>query len=479
MPTRQSAIKPVLGRAGVSPARSLWAIEFKATILLAIPMVLTQLSQIAIQTTDVVMMGWLGPRELAGGALAGHTFFAFFLLGLGVCSAVAPLAAQARGANRRRDVRRYTRQGLYAAVIVSVPVIAILAWFEPIALLLGQDPAIVALAGSYMNALLFALPPALGYVVLRCFCAALNRPLPAMMAMALCIPLNGVLNYGLMFGEFGLPEMGLVGAGVSTVIVEWIMFLGLLVYVVHDRSFRRYGLLVRWWRRDWVRLKQIFVVGLPIGGSILMEALMFSAAVFFMGLISETAIAAHQIAIQCAAITFMVPLGVGQAAVIRVGLSAGRRDREGVRRAGFVALAVGTGFMAAMGGVFLAFPEPIVSAYLDTTDPANAPVISLAVTFLGIAALFQIFDGGQVLGQHVLRGLKDTRVPMIVAGIGYWLIGMPACALLAFAFDLGGIGVWFGLLIGLLFAAVILIWRFLRETRPDRIGYWFGRVFVD
>ena len=475
MPPSGTAIEPAVGR-GRTAARAPWLTELRALVLLAVPLVLTQLSQIAIQTTDVVMMGWLGPRELAAGALAGHTFFALFLLGLGVSSAVAPLAAQALGAKRRRDVRRYTRQGLYAAMIISVPVVALLLWFAPIARMLGQDPQIVDMARPYMNALLFALPPGLGYVVLRCFCSALNRPGPPLVAMAVCIPLNGLLNYALMFGHFGLPRMGLVGAGVATAVVEWLMFLGLLVFVVRDRGFRRYGILVNWWRADWVRLRQVFAVGLPIGGSILMESMMFSAAIYFMGVISDIAIAAHQIAIQCAAISFMVPLGVGQAAVIRVGLAAGARDRAAVRRAGLVAFIVGCGFMAAMSLVLVSVPELLVSAYLDLSDPATAPVVSLAVTFLGIAALFQIFDGAQVLGQHTLRGIKDTRVPMVIAGFGYWLIGMPACALLAFAVGLGGLGVWLGLALGLAFVSVILFWRFMRETRPDRIGRWFALV---
>lgn len=475
MPIPGTISEPAAGR-GRGFARAPWLIEARALVVLAVPLVLTQLSQIAIQTTDVVMMGWLGPRELAAGALASHSFYAFFLLGLGVCSAVAPLAAQALGAKRRRDVRRYTRQGLYAAVIVSLPVMVLLAFFAPIARLLGQDPEIVALARPYMFMLLAGLPPALGYVVLRCFCAALNRPNPPLVAMAVCIPLNGVLNYGLMFGHFGLPRLELLGAGIATAIVEWLMFLGLLVYVVRTRSYRRYGILVRWWRQDWVRLKQVFHVGLPIGGAILMEALMFSAAVYFMGLIDDVAIAAHQIAIQCAAISFMVPLGVGQAAVIRVGLAAGARDRAGVRRAGLVAYIVGCGFMAAMAILFIAIPEVLAGAYLDLADPASAPVLSLAVTFLAIAALFQIFDGGQVLGQHVLRGLKDTRVPMVVAGLGYWLIGMPASALLAFGLGWNGPGVWFGLAVGLAFVSVVLLRRFLRQTSPERIGAWFARV---
>jgi MATE family multidrug resistance protein len=203
---------------------------------------------------------------------------------------------------------------------------------------------------------------------------------------------------------------------------------------------------------------------------------MFSAAVYFMGVISDDSIAAHQIAIQCAAISFMVPLGVGQAATIRVGYAAGRRDREQVRRAAFAAYGVGCGFMAAMALLFLAIPETLASAYLDRSDPANAPVIALAVTFLGIAALFQVFDGAQVLGQHILRGLKDTKVPMLVAGIGYWGVGMPACALFAFGLGWEGSGVWYGLLAGLALVAVILFRRFLRQTQPERIGFWFARV---
>ena len=276
---------------------------------------------------------------------------------------------------------------------------------------------------------------------------------------------NAVCNYGLMFGNFGLPRWELVGAGVSSAAVSLLMFLALLGYVLWDRRFRRYAILLRFWRSDWPRFVELFRVGVPIGLTIVAEAGLFSAAAFLMGLISTEALAAHAVALQCAAVAFMVPLGIGQAAVVRVGLAAGAGDRDGVARAGWSALVAGSIFMACSALAFWFAGTWLVGLFLDLSLPENAPVVELAVAFLVIAALFQLVDGGQVIGVHALRGLSDTTVPMWLAIGGYWAIGFVASVVLAFPLGLGGRGVWMGLALGLAFVATAVIWRFHRRQR--------------
>ena len=245
-----------------------------------------------------------------------------------------------------------------------------------------------------------------------------------MVVTFLGIGFNALAAYGLIFGTFGLPALGLQGAGIATALTNLLMFLGLLAYVLHDRQFRRYQILGRFWRPDWARLREIFRLGLPIGVTLIMEVGLFASAGFMMGWIGTAELAAHQIALQCAAVTFMVPLGLGQAATVRVGLAAGAGDPAGVRRAGSAALVIGGLFMAAMAILMWTWPAAIIGLFIDAGNPANATVLQTAVTFLGIAALFQIFDGGQVIGAGALRGLKDTRWPMVFAAIAYWLVGM-------------------------------------------------------
>jgi MATE family multidrug resistance protein len=302
--------------------------------------------------------------------------------------------------------------------------------------------------------------PALWFVNLRNFIAALERPRAGMVVMLIGVLFNALADYALIFGAFGLPALGLVGAGIATAISNIFLFVALLGFVLIDRRFRRYYILGRFWRADWPRLREVFRIGLPIGITLIMEVGLFAAAGFLIGAISTTQLAAHQIALQCAAVSFMVPLGLAQAATVRVGLAAGREDPPGVLRAGTMALVIGCAFMLAMALVMWTVPRGIVGLFIDAADPANRAVVQAAVTFLAIAALFQIFDGGQVIGAGALRGLKDTRWPMLFAAIAYWLVGM-VCALgLGFGIGLGGLGVWLGLAAGLAVAAALMIGRF-------------------
>ncbi len=435
--------------------------EIKGTLRLAWPLVLTNLAQMGISTTDVVMTGWLGPVPLAAGALGANLYYAFLLAGLGLAMATAPMLAQSFGQKSFgvRDARRTVRQGFWVCLLYLLPVWVILWHSEQVLLLLGQEQELAALAADYMRAMQWSLLPALWFVVLRSFIAARERPLAALVITLGTILVNAGLNWLLMFGHWGLPALGLVGAGVSSTVSEILMVAALVLYIRRDRRFRRYHLLGRFWRPDWPRFTELLRIGLPISLALWFEVTVFNAAAFLMGLFGAIPLAAHAIALQVASVSFMVPMGLSQAGTVRVGLAAGRQDGPGARRAGWIALGLAVGFMACMAGVMLTWPLPLVDLFLDLADPANGAVVALAVQFLGMAGLFQVFDGAQSVGAGVLRGLKDTRVPMIFAGLGYWGIGLPLGAWLAFGAGLGGKGIWVGLAVGLAVVAALMVSR--------------------
>ena len=444
-----------------------WRAEAGATARLAAPLVLTNITQAGIQATDVVMLGWLGARELAASALGVNLYFAFLIFGMGLVTAASPLLSREIGARRNsvREVRRTVRQTLWAAAAFALPVWLVLWQAEPILRLLGQSAELSAMAADYVRVLQWGLLPALGYLVLRAFVAALERPAWSLLISIAGLVLNASLNYVLIFGALGAPRLGLEGAALASVITQVAMFAGMVVVVSRHRRFRRYRLLGRWWRADWRRFRDVWRLGAPIGVTLGLEVTVFNAAVFLMGLIGTAALAAHAIAIQLASLTFMVPLGLAQAVTVRVGLAFGRRDRAGIGRAGWTAFGMSVGFMALAASAMLSMPEPLVFAFLNEGDPANAEVIRLALAFLGIAALFQIVDGAQAVGAGMLRGLQDTKVPMIYAGISYWIVGMGTAVLLGFGAGWGGVGIWTGLAAGLAVASVLMLGRWARRER--------------
>ena len=462
---------PALPGARKSP----WLDEAAKLTLLSGPIVLTNVGGIVIQTTDVVMIGWLGPSELAASALAANVRFVAFLFLVGLITAIAPMIAQVRGRKPYavRDVRRTVRQGFWVGLAVGLPICALLWRMDLILIALRQSPELIELALPYAQAAMFGFLPAIGFVVLRNFIAALERPRSAMIISIVGILFNALADYALIFGKFGLPALGLVGAGIATSLTEFFLFFSLLAVIFWNRQFRRYSLLGRFWRPDWERFVEIWRLGLPIGGALVMEIGLFAGAGFLMGWIGTTELAAHQIALQCGAVTFMVPLGFSQAATVRVGLYAGRQDPAGVYRAGITALGLGIAFMAVTCAILLTFPEPIIALFLDETMEASLDVLALGVTFLMFCAFFQVFDAGQVIGMGILRGLKDTRVPMIYAAIAYWLVGLTSSYALAFHAGLGGEGIWIGLLFALVVAAALLVTRFLRLQRR-LAGGWTG-----
>jgi MATE family multidrug resistance protein len=444
-----------------------WLTEVRATIILSVPLILTNLAQTVITATDVVILGWAGADYLAAGALATNLYFALLIFGIGLVSAVSPMVARERGRNRHavREVRRTVRQGLWAAVALTVPFWIILWHTETVLLWLGQDAHLARLAAENMRGLQWAILPFLWYLVLRSFIAALERPAWSLVVGIAGVIFNALIVWALVFGHFGLPALGMFGAGIGSTLSATLMFIGMALVCVLDRQFRRYHVFGRFWRADWARFRALWRLGLPMAVAVGLEVTIFNAAVFLMGLIGPVAVAAHAIAIQVASLCFMVPLGFSQAVTVRVGIAYGAGDPDAIRRAGWTPFILGVGFMACTALMMLAIPETLIGVFLDRGDAKNAEVIALAVSFLGVAALFQVFDGAQAIAGGMLRGMHDARVPMIYAAIGFWGVGLSLSVLLGFWAGLGGIGIWIGLATGLAAVSVLLLARWLRRER--------------
>lgn len=443
-----------------------WIAEARALARLAFPLMVTQLAQMAIMTTDIVMLGRLSKTALAAATLGNAVFFFTWLFGFGPASAVSPMIAHVLGANpnERARVRHIVRMGLWSVALLSLPLIAILLFTKPILLALGQKPELAAGAGAFTAALCLGLPGSLGYQVLRNFATALNRPAAPLVVMAAAILFNGLADYALIFGHFGFPKMGLAGSGTASALSYSFTFLAMLAVIYRTPALRKYRILRRFWRVVWHELAEVFRLGMPIGLTTIFEAMLFNSATLIMGTFGTASLAAHQIAINVPSITFMVPLGIGMAATVRVGLAAGAGDGHGVRRAGYSAMLMAVLFMAMTGTVLWLVPGEIAALYLPATR-ANADVIRIAVVFLHVAAVFQIVDGLQVAASLSLRGLKDARAPMWIAGASYWLVGFPACLWLAFGLHMNGLGIWIGLAFGLLVAAAAMTARFRALAR--------------
>ena len=446
----------------------LWRDELRATVALAWPLILSNLTMALIQATDVVLMGWLGPHPLAASALGLNLTFVFILLGIGVVAASSPLMATALGARSSavRDVRRSFRQACWVSICISLAVWAVLWDAESIIALLGQQPALARDAELFLHGYMWSILPFLLFQAMRNFLSALERPTWIFIVSALGIVLNAIVSWALIFGRLGLPELGIFGGGLGSSIVWTCLTVALGIVIATDRTFRRFHLFGRFWRADWPRFRHIWRLGLPIGLTMAFEGAVFGAAAYLMGLIDAESIAAHAVALQIAALSFMVPLGLGQAATVRVGRAVGRQDRAGIARAGWTAWGLGVGFMAAMALIIWSVPRDLITLFLDDT-PANARVIGLGVSFLAVAAAFQIVDGAQVVGAGMLRGLHDTRVPMLFALFGYWVVGLGVGVWLAFAGGWQGVGIWTGLAAGLGVVAALMIARWAMR---DRLG---------
>jgi len=418
-------------------------------------------------------MGRLGATQLAAATLALNLTFTFNLLMLGIVIASSPMMATALGQrfNAVRDVRRTFRAGLWLVVAMLPPYWLLLWHVGALMHAFGISDELAVQGQTFLRAYMWCTAPWLLFQLLRNFVAALERPRAVLWLSLGGIALNALISWSLIFGKLGLPALGLVGGGLGSTLT-WIIMCGALVLVVVlDRQFRRFHLFGHWWRFDRQRTLAMVRLGWPIGVTMALEMGVFALAAYFMGWIGAPAVAAHAVALQLAALTFMVPLGLGQAATVRVGLALGRCDEAGIARAGWTAWVIGVGFMGTMAIVMWAIPRTLVTLFLKDI-PANAVVIGLAVSFLRVAAAFQLVDGAQVIGAGMLRGLHDTRWPLMFALVGYWVVGLGIGTWLAFGEDWKGVGIWIGLASGLAAVAALMLARWmlrdrLRLTRPS------------
>jgi MATE family multidrug resistance protein len=444
-----------------------WIAEARALLKLAAPLIVMQLAQIGSLTADIIMVGELGKDAIAAASIGAVLFYFTWLIGYGPVMAVSPIIAQILGAhpNDRARARAALRMGLWAIALLSLPLMALLIWARPILLFLGQDPKIVAMAEPWVHAVAFGLPFALGFGVLRGFATAVDKQ-GAVLVIAIATVLFNILgNYVLIYGNFGAPALGVTGSGIASALAYAFSFFAMLGVLLFAPSFRKYRILHRFGRFDRAKFTEVFRLGAPMGVSMLFEAMLFNSATLLMGTFGATSVAAHQIAMNVASVTFMVPLGISLAATVRVGLAAGARDLDGVRRAGWSAIVIGAGFMLVCGVIIALIPRTLVGIYIPLGDPANADAVKFAVAFLYVAAFFQLFDALQVTAQLSLRGLKDATVPMWIAGLSYWLVGFALAYGLGVVAGMQGLGVWIGLAAGLAAAAFGMVTRFAILSR--------------
>jgi len=446
-----------------------WRTELGATLRLAAPLAAANLLQMLVYAIDVIFVARLGAESLAAASLATTLFGLMMWCFSGLTGACAPLIAAELGRRRHavREVRRTVRMALWLAVLCGLAGMAVCLWGEALLLLSGQDREVSRIAGEFLAILLWAMIPNVMATVLRNFVSALGRPIFATAITGLAIMVNALGNYVFVFGHFGAPVLGLDGSAISSVITAFAMLGAYVLAIRNDRRLRRYHLFGRWWRAEWQRFRDVVRIGTPIALIILAEGGLFSSAAFLMGRIGQAELAGHTVALQVAALAFQIPFGIGQAATIRVGYHFGAGDRAAIGGAGKAALILAMSYMIVPAAIMILAPLSVLQMYVDPADPANAAMVSHAVGFLAIAAAFQLFDGLQAVLSGALRGLQDTRVPMQLALVGYWLGGFATSVVLGFFTPLAGTGVWLGLAVGLVIVSLLLGWRWRQR---DRLG---------
>lgn len=446
-----------------------WRDEARATFALAWPLAAANLLQMLVWAVDVMFVARLGETELAAASLSVAWFGTIMWAFTGLTGMVSALVAAAlgRGTGVARDIRRSTRMAMWLAVLAGILIILTCIEGEAMMLMLGQQPDIAERCGVFLSIIMWAGMPMLLANVMRSYIAALGRPVLATIIIACAVGVAVIGNYALVFGNLGAPAMGLEGSALAAVITSVFTLAAYIIVIFAIRDLAKYRIFWRFWSPDWARFAKLVKLGTPVSLMVLAEAGIFNGAAFMMGAIGTSQLAGHTVALQIAALAFQVPFGVAQAATIRVGYFYGARDREGIARAGWIAVAMGTGFMLVTAGAMLLAPNLLLSIYVDPYAPKNAAMVGFALQFIIVAAAFQLFDGVQAVAGGVLRGLQDTRAPMLIAVFSYWVPGLATMIWLGFYTPLAGLGLWIGLLIGLVFAATLLLWRW---SRREQIG---------
>ena len=444
----------------------------RTLLILGLPLIGGNVGQMAVQVIDTLMLGWYDVSALAAVILGSTFWFVLFILGSGLAWAVSPLVAAAEASGDHVRIRRVSRMGLWASALYAVAVLPLMWFSQPLLSALGQDPDLAEAAQSYLRITGWGMIPALGVMVLKSYLAAMDRAGITMWITLAAAAANAALNYALIFGNWGMPELGIRGSAIASLMVHVVSIIGLVIYA--RRVFPEHDLFRRLWRPDWEICSEILRMGGPIGLTSLAEVGLFSATSVMMGWLGEIPLAAHGIALQVISVMFMVHVGLAQAATILAGRAMGRGDTRGLARGGRTAIAMSLGFAVLTIGIFVTLPALLIGMFVDPADPDRALILATGVPLLLVAAVFQLADAMQVVALGLLRGIRDTKVPMLIAAIAYWPVGMPVAYLLGFTLDYRGPGVWMGLTFGLGVAAILLLWRFwgpgLRAVRRGPAG---------
>ena len=432
--------------------------QARALLGLGLPLVGSHLAQMAIVTTDTVMIGWYDVPSLAALSLSGSIWFIIFILGAGFAHAVMPMVASATAKGDEREVRRSTRMGLWLSVIYGLAVTPLFLFFEPILLAMGQEEEVARLGGIYMKWLGLSMVPALLVAVMRSYLSALELPNIILGITIFSAVFNAFLNYALIFGNWGAPELGIMGAGIASFVGSWLGFV--LIALFSARARPEHEIFRNLHKPDWEFFARVFRLGWPIGLTIFAETGLFGASTIMMGWIGTIALAAHGVALQIASLTFMMHLGLSQAITVRAGRAWGRQDRTLLKVSSQAAMILSLIAALLTVLIFLSVPEFLIGLFVDPSDPDRPAILAVGTTLLAMAALFQLVDSGQVMALGMLRGVQDTRVPMVMAIISYWGIGLPVGYVLGFVADMGGAGIWLGLTVGLACACVTMQYRF-------------------
>lgn len=441
-----------------------WRPELKKIMVIALPIIVAQLVQVGMGVIDTVMAGRISSLALAAIALGAGIWMFAMLVGIGIMLALPPTISQHIGAENHPLIREELRQGLWLALLVSVFVLIITALIALCMPLLGVEPEIIPEVRRYLFWVSWSLPFSILYMVPRAFNESFSNTMPMLWIWLFLLPLNAFGNYLFMFGSFGFPEMGAAGAGLASGISQTLGFILLSLYTLKAKRYQQYDLARRMTGPDWMHIKQLFLLGLPICISLAMESGMFTVSTLLMGRFGVDVVAGHQIALNIASLTFMVPLGIAQALTVQVGHSIGRKDMLQARQRGQLGIVVCGGFMLLSGISLWLFGSFFAGLYTP-----DQKVVAIAAHLMLFAALFQFFDGLQIGASGALRGYKDTRVPMYLTTISYWVIGLPIGVGLGVYMGWGGPGLWLGLVFGLLMAALLLGGRFERLSRASLV----------
>lgn len=442
-----------------------WLAHILPTIKLSLPLIVGQVAMISIWTADIIMMGWIDANALAAGTLANRLFQPMYFIAIGLTLAVSPLTSQALGAGSRRKARRIMRQGIWIAVAYGAITIVPMWYGEPLLLMLGQDPELAIGADLFLKLLAPGIIPTYIYFVLRHYVSAHKMPMPPVVVTSIGVIINIILNAVFSYGYFGIPALGFAGIGLATSVTFTAMAIILALYIHMTPPFRFIKPFARMFRIDTKVMKQLLVVGLPIGVTLFAETGMFIVAGFYIGLYGKIAVAATGIANQIAAVTYMVPLAISQAATIRVGHEAGAKKAKPAMNAAIAGIAVTIGITLLLTVMLFIWTEFFIGLFLNPVDIDFTNVMAVAIPMVVVVALFQLADGLQCIFTAVLRGINDTRWPAVISIFSYWCVGVASGIFLAGQLDWGPIGVWWGLLLGLSAGSLFLFIRCLLQGR--------------